>query len=508
MVDLEYLRRAQDQGLLVPFVGAGLGVGAGLPAWTGLLDRGLAYAIDEGRASPGDPPLDEARTAAASGRDDALLDAFELMRGVLDADPKRPSGFEAFLAEIFAEPGAGPGADALLRALHFIEPRRVITTNYDTLLEDFGLCGGLERSTTWQQPAEFRDVFRLGTGVVHLHGRWDITDSVILTRSSYDRIGLDERARQIAQAVFHSGVLLFVGTSLDGTHDPHLRVLLEEFRLLAGDGRVERSPHVMLVKGRSSGEDRARLRAQGIEPLSYGDSYGDLPGFLRSIGTSSQIQIRPRAVASVLAGVRGAASLSDALQRIGRWIEDDIFDGRNVRVAFSRPNDAGTELRQFAVRPADSSGNPHNYPLSIAAWALVEGRILQWPADRERRVDGAWLNQTRKHDRIRAHIEAAHTGDSPEIAKYVDVPKVQRRFGAGELALGDFYQEWETQQPRTPYRQFISVPVPMLDKAGNRDDPPEHGVFNIDTLERPPLVDRSTEELLRLASATAALAFA
>jgi len=47
----------------------------------------------------------------------------------------------------------------------------------------------------------------------------------------------------------------------------------------------------------------------------------------------------------------------------------------------------------------------------------------------------------------------------------------------------------------------------MLDKAGNRGNPPEHGVFNIDTLDRPPLVDRSTEELLRLASSAASLAF-
>jgi len=162
VVDLEYLQRAQDQGLLVPFVGAGLGAAAGLPDWRGLLDHGLDYAVSEGRVDAADARLDEARRVAGSGMEDALLDAFELMRGLLDADPKRAPGFEAFLAEVFADPDPGPGAEALLRALHFIEPRRVITTNYDTLLEDFGLCGGLEKSTTWQRPAEFRDVFRLG----------------------------------------------------------------------------------------------------------------------------------------------------------------------------------------------------------------------------------------------------------------------------------------------------------------------------------------------------------
>lgn len=274
--DLSYLRRAYDRGALVPFIGAGLSsAAAGLPSWPALLPLGLKYAA-QARTTTANQLADHARALAAKGD---LIGAFSDLQELLGtSSPKTPSiEYEGFLSDVFAEPEIV--STRLLEALHYLQPRRIVTTNYDSLLERFGLCGGV--TTTWQDPAAVRDIFRLGEGIVHLHGSWDLPKSVILSRRDYEGIAADASAKRVAQVIFHSGVLLFVGTSLDGTHDPHLGDLLREFEELSNPILGERSPHVMLLPGKVGGEARARLKRQGIQVVSYGESHADLPQLSR-----------------------------------------------------------------------------------------------------------------------------------------------------------------------------------------------------------------------------------
>jgi hypothetical protein len=180
-----------------------------------------------------------------------------------------------------------------------------------------------------------------------------------------------------------------------------------------------------------------------------------------------------------------------------------------VRVAFSQKQSEGNGfiLRQRAVVPSNSTGNPHNYPLSIAAWALLEGRIIAWPEERDRPVDFAWLDRLRKTARIAERLNSSDTDELPEVKKYLDVSTVRHKFANRRLSLGDFYQDWASDQPRSPYTQFLSVPVPLLEHAPNREDPPEYGVFNIDSSDELPLLDQRVRELLKLASSVTVLAF-
>jgi hypothetical protein len=501
---LAYLRRAHDQGLLVPFVGAGLSAAAaGLPSWPDLLEAGLRYVVADCGVDPADPRIARAQNTAANGK---LIDSFDLLQDLLSMSNLRTSiKYEAFLAEVFAEPNTT--STELLSALHFLQPRRVVTTNYDTLLENFGVCKG--SSVTWQQPAAIRDVFRLGEGVVHLHGTWNLPSSVILSRRNYESIASDMSAKQVAQVIFHSGVLLFVGTSLDGTNDPHVGDLLSEFERLADPIRGEQAPHVMLLRGTIRGDIRARLNRQGIRAVSYGADHGDLPRYLHNVGETGQVQISTRPVDHLIAGVAKAPSLDDALRAVGAWITSEVFPSRTVRVAFStkQPSDSGFLLRRRAVIPANSSGNPHNYPLSISAWSLLEGRPISWPNDRGRLVDFAWLRRLRKLDAITAQIMSSEMDRIPELSSYTDLATIRRKFTDEELALGDFFQDWASDQPELPYAQFLSIPVPWLEGAPTREDLPEYGVFNIDTREKPPLLDRRVNELLKLASSVTAMAF-
>lgn len=504
--DLLYLQEAHASGVLVPVVGAGLSAAAArLPAWPTLLDHGLQYAVDHCEVDPRDPRIAEARNERDAGR---LTLAFDRLQELLSvtSGPASSEDYRAFLADVFHQPEVQ--STDLLDALRFLQPRRVITTNYDLLLEDYRVCG--PESVTWQQPAMIRQIFRLGRGVVHLHGRWDQADSVILSQQDYDRLASNRPATAIAQAIFHSGILMFMGTSLDGTHDPHLGDLLAAFEALSDPISGESAPHVILLPGAIDGRQVARVQKQGIRAVSYGSGYSDLPTFLRSIADTGQVQITTRRVDQLLVSLRRSASLDDALREVGRWIGGEVFTGRDVRIAFSQKVAAkagGHMLRPRAVVPPNSSGNPHNYPLSIAAWALLEGRIIAWPSERESPVRFAWLERVRKLSRIEEQLFSSEIDTSPELSKYVNLATVRRKFADRTLILRDFYQDWASDQPRAPYSQFLSVPVPMLEHVGNRDDPPEFGVFNIDCREPVPLLDRRVDELLRLASVAAVLAF-
>jgi hypothetical protein len=286
--------------------------------------------------------------------------------------------------------------------------------------------------------------------------------------------------------------------------------LLQEFTELADATAGVRRPHVMLVRGRVDGEVRARLNAQGIRAVSYGDHHSRLPWFLREIARTGRVGVGLQPASHLLRDVYTAQKLDEALQAVAAWMSDEVFAGRDVRIGFSAktPDGAGHLLKPRAVVPRGGSRNPLNYPLSIAAWALLEGRPVSWPADSGRLADLRWLEALGKLDDVRRRVASADMEALPELQRYVDLDAVRRRLSEGTLVLGDFFQDWVAPQPRTTYRQFLSVPVPVVDRAANRESaPPELGVFNIDSNESAPLGDAKTIALLRLGSGVAALAF-
>jgi hypothetical protein len=64
----------------------------------------------------------------------------------------------------------------------------LLTTNYDSLLSDTTDLPPV----TWEQHAEFlKTMTRQQSGILHIHGHWKLPSSVVLGKSSYDRIARD-----------------------------------------------------------------------------------------------------------------------------------------------------------------------------------------------------------------------------------------------------------------------------------------------------------------------------
>jgi hypothetical protein len=181
-------------------------------------------------------------------------------------------------------------------------------------------------------------------------------------------------------------------------------------------------------------------------------------------------------------------------------ISEAVYSGRSVRVAFSEKHhhrDLGPRLEPAYVRPANASGNAHNYPLSIAGWALAEGRIIAWPEEQSQKCDFDRINQLGKLDALKRLIGDDRLVNAPPyLARSADVRELRVKFAAGSLGLGDFYQDWVHWAPASRYSQFISVPVPIIPEGFRGPPADEYGVFNVDTFEMEPLLDRTSGEIL------------
>lgn len=505
---LSYLQAAHRNGNLIPFVGAGFGAAtANLPAWPELLNRSIDYIR---RGLPKSAVASKAKALEVMGKAGDLPSAFGVLQQALAEEGKEPFEsiqYQGFLNEIFHLPDVQ--SSALADALRGLRPRTVITTNYDTLLEECNVARG-NQSATWLNPSQIRSILRSGSGVIHLHGRYDLPSSVILSSADYQRVVDDRDSLSVAQAMFHSGVLLFVASSVGGLNDPHIGRILSEFARFSDQVRGEDSPHVALVQGRLSGTEIAKLRRLGVEAVSYGDNHEDIPAFLTSITDREKITVSCLEVRTLAESVAKAEGRAAAMRQIAEFITREVFGGRNIRITFcekviSGPDEARLDAKY--VMPLNATHNVFNYPLSIAAWSLIEGRIISWPEDRVAACNFDIIDRLGRLDQIVDLVTSPKVESVPEISRFVDINFVRDAFFKRTLSLGDFFQDWSAGQPNPRYDHFLSVPVPVVESFGNRENVPEFGVFNIDALGGGPLLDRRTGELLKLASSVAALVY-
>jgi hypothetical protein len=206
-----------------------------------------------------------------------------------------------------------------------------------------------------------------------------------------------------------------------------------------------------------------------------------------------------------------ASSIADAVKWAARYMINDIFKDRAVRASFSEKRfnaNFGPRLETaYAIVPNEAN-HVHNYPLSIAGWALVEGRMIAWPQERTTACDFDRVGEVGKLEELDRLITDDRLMNAPPyLARVANVRALRQAFAERQLNLGAFYQDWSGWSPAGRYSQFISVPVPLLKGGAELPAVDEFGVFNIDTFESAPLLDQSTESLLSHASEVVANAY-
>ena len=218
---------------------------------------GISHGVEGERGFPGGQELAGDMAEKLLGRtvrDDEPLDLKQIAQEVIWADNDRRSRLNEYLLKVFADPTIKPlRAHKALAALEC----NVITTNYDTLIEDAfkqaeKRCGTVVRENNLTRMQE--------VNVVKIHGCVTDVDNIVIAEEDYYRwLTSDSEMKTLVRLWFFQRPIVFIGFSLS---DPNFRQLYYDLRLRFG-GALKVAYAVF--KEKSDNYDMRFIEKQGIK---------------------------------------------------------------------------------------------------------------------------------------------------------------------------------------------------------------------------------------------------
>lgn len=215
--------------------------------------------------------LRDAATSAGLGGDDrvgfeaslaekAYLDAAQIVMDKLD-----PAQRTAFFRNSFLTPRFQPSA--IHRVVADLDPKIVVTTNYDTIYETYCQHGDARNGYNvclYYEKHAINDIRSDIRCIIKAHGSVTDPSNAILTRASYFEA---KRAHPefyaVLDALFLVSTILFVGA---GLNDPDIQLVLENASISAPSAH----PHYALVPaGRHTSLVSVIKRTYNIQLLEY-----------------------------------------------------------------------------------------------------------------------------------------------------------------------------------------------------------------------------------------------
>ena len=189
-----------------------------------------------------------------------FLDAAEII-----TDRSHPADFTDFLRATFVQPHFSPSE--LHKMVLEIDPKIVITTNYDEIYDHYCNSGQAESGYNICKYYDrfavenIRSRIRL---VIKAHGCVSDATKIVLSRSSYYAAKRDYPGfYQLLDGLFLTHTLLFVGASLT---DPDIQLVLENANLSVPSAH----PHYALVeKTRHASIKAAIKKTHNVELIEY-----------------------------------------------------------------------------------------------------------------------------------------------------------------------------------------------------------------------------------------------
>jgi hypothetical protein len=239
------------------FMGAGVSMGSvaedGVrhpPSWGDFLERAVELIQNEG----------DKKHAFALINKYQYLDAAEII-----ADRSNPADFTDYLRNTFVRPRFLPSD--LHKIILEIDPKIIITTNYDEIYDHYCISGQAEsgynicRYYDRFAVENIRSRIRL---VIKAHGCVSDPTKIVLSRSSYYRAKRDYPGfYQLLDALFLTHTLLFVGAGLT---DPDIQLVLENANLSVPSAH----PHYALVERTRHESIKAAIKkTHNVELIEY-----------------------------------------------------------------------------------------------------------------------------------------------------------------------------------------------------------------------------------------------
>lgn len=255
----------------VLFVGSGLSRAAGLPDWRGLIKALVDHGVAEGRLM-----LQEPIEQALSKNE--FLGAADLVVAGLGVKQ-----FRAGIDKIIRRPLAITATHEIITRIPF---RAIITTNYDTLLED------AFSQRTGTRPKVLLNTNGSGLAsalasqefyIEKAHGDIGDFESIVFCSESYERLAMGNlRYIEHLRTTFRTNAILFVGYGLD---DPDFHLLLEKEKPFSVDSTVIH--YALMEEGHAQQERMVDLVRQfDLQVIRYtksNDSHPEVGQFFGAI---------------------------------------------------------------------------------------------------------------------------------------------------------------------------------------------------------------------------------
>lgn len=253
---------------VIPVVGAGIAVDAGLPSGE-IMARHIASKV-------------ESRNGTYSDESN--------LRAVVDEAKIDPGALRELVAEFIS--GFDTQPTDLTRSLVHIQSRLIITFNYDLLLERTAFAENVPCKTLSNSEAGIESVISLlGASVApdhltvfHIHGDIDHPESIVLDPPSYKTLSNRGRFTQLVFALMTFKSMCFVGTALDELE------FMASMRVQKGDRR-----HVLLCRDL---EHKSLVENLGLAESRDGVVVATYPEHSALVGFAAKLVVEPRTTAS------------------------------------------------------------------------------------------------------------------------------------------------------------------------------------------------------------------
>lgn len=245
-------------------------MGAGV-SMASLSEDGTTHPPDWGKF------LTDAVELISSDADKKVAKSFIKKRQFLDAaeiitERSNPADFADYLRNTFVAPRFYP--NDLHKAILEIDPKIIITTNYDEIYDHYCISGHAEsgynicRYYDRFAVENIRSRIRL---ILKAHGCVSDPTKIVLSRSSYYMARRDYSGfYQVLDALFLTHTLLFVGASLT---DPDIQLVLENVNISAPSTH----PHYALVEKTQHPSIKAAMKTMhNLELIEYTKGKHDL----------------------------------------------------------------------------------------------------------------------------------------------------------------------------------------------------------------------------------------
>ncbi|MDF1775727.1 MAG: SIR2 family protein [Rhizobiaceae bacterium] len=269
------LAKAYSERRCAVFVGAGASQAAGYPGWNNFLETLVDRCIEENRLS-GDDAASYKALVGEAGKHLTLASALKDKLGDV---------WDQIIAEMFYDNPKEPAdVHELLPKLDKLS--MIITTNYDTLLEDTytKALGRRPSVLTFNDGGEMRRLMlQRKFFILKAHG--DAAkpgNGIILTTSDYRKLSRERAYQSLLASIFTLHTVFFVGVSLS---DPELIVLLDYLAdtFAPGSGPVH---YALIAQEEVNAVERERwLKDYMIQiiPISSDNNFAEVPGAVEAL---------------------------------------------------------------------------------------------------------------------------------------------------------------------------------------------------------------------------------